>query len=225
MKAYPPPQPSPTSGEGELSHQFETMEQQAQASSLGIWVFLATEVLFFGGLFLLYTVYRLKFPEAFVECSKLMDLRLGAINTAILLTSSLTMALAVHAAEGGEKKATIRWLLFTMALGTLFLGIKGTDYYHKFVEHLVPGPAFQLDSIYHREAQIFFSLYFAMTGLHALHMIIGLGVLAVMVGMTWAGKFSKTYSNPIQIAGLYWHFIDIIWIFLFPLLYLIGARR
>ncbi len=209
----------------ELSHQFETMEQQAGASQLGIWVFLATEVLFFGGLFLLYTVYRMQYPAAFEECSKLMDLRLGAINTAILLTSSLTMALAVHSAEEGEKKGTtIRWLLLTMLLGIVFLGIKGTEYHMKFVEHLVPGPNFALDSIHHREAQIFFSLYFAMTGLHAIHMIIGLGVMSVMVLMTWRGKFSKTYSNPIQIAGLYWHFVDIIWIFLFPLLYLIGNR-
>jgi cytochrome c oxidase subunit 3 len=209
----------------ELSHQFETLDQQAQAASLGIWVFLATEVLFFGGLFLLYTIYRLQYPDAFAECSKLMDLKLGAINTAVLLTSSLTMALAVHSAEEGEKKqTTVRWLLLTMVLGVVFLGIKGTEYDQKFIEHLVPGPQFDLASIHHQQAQIFFTLYFAMTGLHALHMIIGLGVLAVMAGMAGTGKFSKTYSNPIQVAGLYWHFIDIIWIFLFPLLYLIGVR-
>ena len=208
----------------ELSHQFESMEQQARASTLGIWVFLATEVLFFGGLFLIYTVYRMKYPAAFMDCSKLMDLRLGAINTGVLLTSSLTMALAVHSAEEAEKKAAVRWLLLTMLLGTVFLGIKGTEYHHKFAEHLVPGAGFTLASIHQREAQIFFSLYFIMTGLHALHMIVGLGVLAVMVVMTKRGKFSKTYSNPVQVAGLYWHFVDIIWIFLFPLLYLIGNR-
>ena len=208
----------------ELSHQFETLDQQAEASSLGMWAFLVTETLFFGGLFLLYTVYRIKFPETFAECSKLMDLRLGAINTAVLLTSSLTMAFAVHSAEGGQRRATVGWIFLTMLLGTAFLGIKGFEYHHKFVEHLVPGPHFQLESIHHREAQIFFSLYFAMTGLHALHMIIGLGVLAVISSMAAAGKFTTTYSNPVQISGLYWHFIDIIWIFLFPLLYLIGNR-
>src|SRR5579872_4401359 len=118
----------------ELSHQFETMDQQAEAATLGIWAFLVTEMLFFGGLFLLYTVYRLKFPETFVECSKLMDLRLGALNTAVLLTSSLTMALGVNAAQGDRKNATVRWMLLTMLLGTVFLGIKGLEYRHKFVE-------------------------------------------------------------------------------------------
>ncbi len=224
MKAVPPPLSSPTRGEEELSHQFETLDQQEQASSLGMWAFLVTEALFFGGLFLLYTVYRLKFPQAFVECSKLMDLRLGVINTAVLLTSSLTMAFAVHSAEEGKKNATLGWILLTMLLGTAFLGIKGWEYHHKFLEHLVPGLDFQLESIHSREAQIFFSLYFAMTGLHALHIIAGLGVLTVIAAMTAAGKFTKTYSNPVQIAGLYWHFIDIVWIFLFPLLYLIGNR-
>lgn len=210
--------------EPELSHQFESLDQQAEASTLGIWAFLVTEILFFGGLFLLYSVYRLKFPNTFEQCSKLMDLRLGALNTAVLLTSSLTMAMGVNAAEGGRREATVRWILFTMLLGTLFLGIKGLEYYHKFVEHLVPGPYFQLDSPHQGHAQIFFALYFALTGLHALHMIIGIIVLAVIASMASAGKFTKTYSNPVHIAGLYWHFVDIIWIFLFPLLYLIGSR-
>ena len=208
----------------ELSHQFETLDQQAEAATLGIWAFLVTEMLFFGGAFLLYTVYRLKFPETFAECSKLMDLRLGALNTAVLLTSSLTMAMGVNAAEGGRKKETVRWILLTMLLGTVFLSIKGYEYHHKFVEHLVPGPYFQLDSPHQGQAQIFFALYFFMTGLHALHMIIGLGVLAVIARMASAGKFTQTYSNPVHVAGLYWHFVDIIWIFLFPLLYLIGSR-
>ncbi len=208
----------------ELSHQFETLDQQEETATLGMWAFLVTETLFFGGLFLLYTVYRLKFPAAFVECSKLMDLRLGAVNTAVLLTSSLTMAFAVQSAEGGKKKPTVGWIFVTILLGTIFLGIKGFEYHHKFVEHLVPGPNFQLASMHVREAQIFFSLYFAMTGFHALHMIIGIGVLVVIATMAWKGKFTKTYSNPVQMIGLYWHFVDIVWIFLFPLLYLIGNR-
>ena len=209
----------------ELSHQFETMEQQDESVTLGnVAGVLATEAPFSAAFFLLYTVYRLKFPEAFVECSKLMDLRLGAINTGVLLTSSLSMAFAVNSAEEGNENATVGWILLTMILGTLFLGIKLFEYHHKFVEHLVPGPQFYLNSIHHQEAQIFFSLYFAMTGLHALHMIIGLGVLAVIAAMAKKGKFTPTYSNPVRIAGLYWHFIDIIWIFLFPLLYLIGNR-
>jgi cytochrome c oxidase subunit 3 len=209
---------------GELSHQFEALDQQAEAASLGIWVFLVTEMILFGGLFVAYTLYRIKFPAAFVECSKLMDWRLGAFNTAILLTSSLTMAMAVHSAEEGGDRGTVGWICVTLILGLGFLGIKGFEYHQKFVEHLVPGPYFQLNSIHHREAQIFFSLYFGMTGLHALHMIIGLAVLSVIAAMAGAGKFSETYSTPVHIAGLYWHFVDIIWIFLFPLLYLIGNR-
>lgn len=208
----------------ELSHQFETLEQQEEAASLGIWAFLVTEALFFGGLFLLYTVYRLKFPETFVECSKLMNLKLGVLNTAVLLSSSLTMAFSVDSAKEGHRYKTVAWILITLLLGTAFLGIKGLEYHHKFTEHLVPGPYFHLDSPHQREAQIFFALYFAMTGLHALHMIIGIAVLTVIAGMASAGKFSKTYSNPVHVAGLYWHFVDIIWIFLFPLLYLIGNR-
>jgi len=208
----------------ELSHQFETLDQQARASSLGMWAFLVTETLFFGGLFLLYTLYRLKYPDAFVECSKLMDWRLGALNTCVLLTSSLTMAFAVHAAEEGEKHHIVGWVVATIVLGTIFLGVKGFEYHHKFVEHLVPGPNFQLDSINFRAAQLFFGLYFAMTGLHALHMIIGLGLLTFISVMAERGRYTKTYSNPVQMVGLYWHFVDIVWIFLFPLLYLIGNR-
>jgi cytochrome c oxidase subunit 3 len=206
------------------SPQFESLEQQSWAVHLGIWVFLATEVLFFGGLFLAYTVYRIEYPQTFEECSKLMDLTLGVINTATLLTSSLTMALAVHAAEEGENKPAVRWLFLTMLLGVVFLGIKGTEYYHKYAEHLVPGPAFRLESINHHRAELFFTLYFGMTGLHAIHMMIGLLVLAVMALMAKRGTFTRAYFHPIQIAGLYWHFVDIIWIFLFPLLYLVGNR-
>lgn len=208
----------------ELSHQFETLEQQSEAASLGIWAFLVTEALFFGGLFLLYSVYRFRFPEAFVECSKLMDVRLGTLNTAILLTSSLTMALAVHAAHEGRRMRTVGGILMTMLLGTAFLAVKGFEYHHKYVEHLIPGLGFEFGSAHAQQAQIFYSLYFAMTGLHALHMVIGLGVLSVIATMAYFGKFSKTYSNPVHVAGLYWHFVDLIWIFLFPLLYLVGNR-
>ncbi len=134
------------------------------------------------------------------------------------------MALAVHAAQLGRRKALMLLLGATMILGGIFLGIKSVEYYHKFVEHHVPGPAFQFEKEYFRHAQIFFSLYFLMTGLHALHMIIGLGIMLWMLIWAWNGTITKEYFSPIEISGLYWHFVDIVWIFLFPLLYLIGRH-
>jgi cytochrome c oxidase subunit 3 len=207
-----------------LAHHFDSLEQQAETTTLGMWVFLVTEVLFFGGLFLVYTVYRNWYPDAFVAASHELDVTLGTINTAVLITSSLTMALAVHAAQLGRRNAVMLFLVATMILGGVFLGIKGVEYYHKFVEHHVPGPAFQFEKEYFRHAQIFFSLYFLMTGLHALHMIIGFGIMLWMLIWAWNGTITREYFSPIEISGLYWHFVDIVWIFLFPLLYLIGRH-
>jgi cytochrome c oxidase subunit 3 len=207
-----------------LAHQFESLEAQKEASTLGMWVFLATEVLFFGGLFLTYSVYRLWYPAAFAASSRELDVVLGSINTAVLITSSLTMVLAVHAAQMGERRQLMLFLVVTMMLGLVFLGIKGWEYHQKFVEHHVPGPDFQFAPEYFRNAQIFFSLYFMMTGLHAVHMIIGLGVMTWMLVWSWNGTITREYHSPIEIAGLYWHFVDIVWIFLFPLLYLVGRH-
>jgi cytochrome c oxidase subunit 3 len=208
-----------------LAHQFDNLEQQKEASTLGMWVFLATEVLFFGGLFLTYTVYRSQYPLAFGAASRELDVVLGGINTAVLITSSLTMALAVHAAQTGRRRALLLLLVATMALGGVFLGIKSVEYYHKFVEHHVPGPSFHFaEAEFARSAQIFFSLYFIMTGLHALHMIIGIGIMLFMLRWAWNGTITPDYHSPIEISGLYWHFVDIVWIFLFPLLYLIGRH-
>jgi cytochrome c oxidase subunit 3 len=207
-----------------LAHHFDNLEQQTDATTLGMWVFLVTEVLFFGGLFLVYTVYRSLYPDAFIAASHELDVTLGTINTAVLITSSLTMALAVHAAQVGRRKTLMLFLVATMILGGVFLGIKSVEYYHKFVEHLVPGPAFQFEKEHLRHAQLFFSLYFLMTGLHALHMIIGFGIMAFMLWWAWNGTITKDYYSPIEISGLYWHFVDIVWIFLFPLLYLIGRH-
>ncbi len=207
-----------------LAHHFDTLDQQAEATTLGMWVFLVTEVLFFGGLFLVYTVYRTKYPAAFAASSRELDVTLGTINTAVLITSSLTMALAVHAAQLGQRRTLMLFLVATMALGSVFLGIKGVEYYHKFIEHHVPGPGFQFEKEYLKTAQLYFSLYFLMTGLHALHMVIGFGIMAVMLWWAWNGTITKEYYSPIEISGLYWHFVDIVWIFLFPLLYLIGRH-
>jgi cytochrome c oxidase subunit 3 len=207
-----------------LAHHFDSLAQQTEATTLGMWVFLVTEVLFFGGLFATYMIYRSWYPDAFAAASHELDVALGTINTVVLITSSLTMALAVHAAQLGQRKALMLFLIATMILGGAFLGIKSVEYYHKFVEHHVPGPTFQFEAEHIRHAQIFFSLYFVMTGLHAVHMIIGIGIMLVMLYWSWNGTITEEYSSPIEISGLYWHFVDIVWIFLFPLLYLIGRH-
>ncbi len=205
------------------AHQFDSAEQQHSAAQLGMWVFIAQEILFFGGLFCTYTVYRFMYPAAFAQSSHHLDVTLGCFNTAVLIGSSLTMALAVHGAQLGQRWMQVVFLLATIALGSIFLGVKTIEYGHKFHEHLVPGPSF-LFAGDARHAQIFFSLYFVMTGLHALHMIIGIGVLAVLTVLAWRGTYTSAYYSPVELTGLYWHFVDIIWIFLFPLLYLIGRH-
>jgi cytochrome c oxidase subunit 3 len=208
-----------------LAHHFDNLAQQSEATTLGMWVFLVTEVLFFGGLFATYMIYRTWYPDAFAAASRSLDITLGTINTVVLITSSLTMALAVHAAQLGQRRALMIFLILTMVLGGIFLGIKSVEYYHKFVEHHVPGAEFHFEEeALSRHAQIFFSLYFVMTGLHALHMIIGFGIMLVMLYWAWNGTITAEYSSPIEISGLYWHFVDIVWIFLFPLLYLIGRH-
>jgi cytochrome c oxidase subunit III len=211
-----------------LAHHFESLEEQHIASQLAMWVFLATEVLFFGGLFMAYTLYRTWYPEAFAASSHTLALGLGATNTAVLIVSSLTMALAVHAAQLGERSKLIFFLIVTMILGAAFLGIKAVEYADKFEHHHIPGMAdFHLEgesAEVTRHAQIFFSLYFVMTGLHAVHMVVGLGIMIWMLIWAMNGTISKEYFSPIEIAGLYWHFVDIVWIFLFPLLYLLGRH-
>ena len=235
------------------AHHFEDAEQQRHAVTLGMWTFLVTEILFFGGLFLAYSIYRWSFPAAFATASHHLDLTLGAINTVVLICSSLTMAMAVHSAQTGSGRSLIGYLLLTIVLGAAFLGIKGVEYSHKFEEHLVPGASFHLPAeprgaphvVDHdpaiaagvptmeypepeelaRHAQIYFSLYFAMTGMHALHMIIGLGLLGWLVMGARRGRFVPGSDAPVEIVGLYWHFVDIVWIFLFPLLYLIGRHK
>jgi cytochrome c oxidase subunit 3 len=200
------------------------MRQQRETATLGMWVFLATEVLFFGGLFAAYLVYRIWYPSTFGEASRQLHLVFGATNTAVLITSSLTMALAVRASATGRRSTLVLFLVLTMVLGAAFLGIKSIEYYHKYTEHLIPGPAFRFEGPDPLHAQIFFSLYFALTGLHALHMIIGLGLLTVILIMALRGHFTIAWHTPVEVSGLYWHFVDIVWIFLFPLLYLIDRH-
>ncbi len=207
-----------------LAHQFDSLEQQREATTLAMWIFLVTEILFFGGLFATYMVYRTWYPDAFSAGSHEMLVWAGGVNTTVLITSSLTMALAVHAAQTGERRQLLTFLVLTMILGCVFLGIKAFEYHTGYLEHHVPGAGFRFAPQYFRHAQLFFSLYFVMTGLHALHMIVGLAVMAVMLWWSWRGIITDKYYSPIEISGLYWHFVDIVWIFLFPLLYLVGRH-
>jgi len=235
-----------------LQHHFDTMPQQKEAAVIGMWVFLLTEILFFGGLFVAYMIYRIWYFDAFAEASRSLSLFWGGLNTAVLIGSSLTMAMAVRGAQTNKRKATVNWLILTMILGCVFLGVKVIEYSDKFEHHHVPGPNFVWASEHaapvaeggaehtpapeaaaghrklsltpsqlQRTTQIYFSLYFTMTGLHALHMIIGIGLMSVITWMAWKGRFDEEYYTPVELSGLYWHFVDIVWIFLFPLLYLV----
>jgi cytochrome c oxidase subunit 3 len=206
------------------AHQFDDLEQQRQAASLGMWIFLATEVMFFGGMFAGYMIYRWSYGPAFADASNHLDVLLGTINTALLICSSLTMALAVHGAETGSRKAVVICLWLTVVLGLGFLGIKFAEYYSKFTESLIPGRDFHYEGALAPAAEIFFSFYFAMTGMHALHMIIGIALLVALAVGASRKVVSARYSARVEIVGLYWHFVDIVWIFLFPLLYLTGRH-
>src|ERR1700732_2141020 len=205
------------------------MEQQRQAATLGMWLFLATEIMFFGGMFCAYLIYRYWYFNEFAAGSRSLDIWLGTINTAVLICSSLTVALGVRAAQMGKRKLLVILLLLTIVFGLAFLGIKGVEWYRKIQEHHIPGSSFSADDLVREypqiridpsHEQIFFSLYFAMTGLHALHMIIGVGIFTFLTYYAWKGRYTPEYHNPVEIGGLYWHFVDIIWIYLFPLLYL-----
>jgi cytochrome c oxidase subunit III len=210
-----------------LQEQFDTPEQQKEASTLGMWIFLITEVMFFGGLFGVYTVYRTLHSSVFAVASSSLSAPIGALNTGVLLCSSFTMVLAVRASSLGARRALILFLILTMLLGVTFLGIKGYEWWEKFQEHHVPGLSFHLEGVPEEaqgDAQSFFSLYFAMTGLHALHMVIGVSLLSFILLRAYEGRYSAAYWTPVDVSGLYWHFVDVIWIFLFPLLYLVDRH-
>jgi cytochrome c oxidase subunit III len=217
---------------GLVAHHFDDAEQQHDAVELGMWCFLAQEVLFFGGLFLAYLLYRFKFPVSYAEASGNLSQGLGLLNTIFLLTSSLTMAFAVHSAKVDDKKMLFQWLALTLVLGLMFLGIKAIEWTHDYQEHLVPGTYFGFDyseQLHGRSpeiaqhVQMFMYLYFCMTGLHAIHMVVGMAILGVVAYAALKGKTSLKNANFVEMMGLYWHFVDIVWIFLFPFLYLIKA--
>ena len=217
-----------------LLHHFATEEQQRDASSFGMWIFLATEVMFFGGLFCAYLIYRGWYYNDFAAASRSIDAFLGGTNTAVLICSSLTVVLAIWAAQTARRGLMLAMLVLTMLFGAAFLGIKGVEYHDKFKEHHVPGASFDFhdeipghpgEYVNPQHAQIFFALYFVMTGLHALHMIVGLGIFTWLLWAAWKGRFTPEYHTPLEIGGLYWHFVDIVWIYLFPLLYLIDRHK
>jgi len=251
---------------GELFGQYRTLEQQKETASLGMWVFLVTEILFFGGVFLAYTINRHAFPTAFGIGGNMLDLNLGFANTIVLIASSFTMAMSVWSAQTSHKKLVPIFLILTLVLGSVFLGIKVVEYKQKFDHHLIPGHSFDITYCsrnpsscglsgkeledekkeieegiqteksnpkdpdasgivaLNAHAQLYFSLYFGMTGLHALHMIIGAGLLLWLILESRKGRFDANYNTPVDNVGLYWHFVDIVWIFLFPLLYLINRH-
>ncbi len=233
-----------------LAHQFDSMAQQREASNLGMWVFLLTEIMMFGGLFTAYLIYRLKYYEAFVAGSTSISVSWGFANTLVLIGSSLTMAMAVWSAQQGKRRLQVLFIAMTMLLGSVFLGVKAKEYYDKYEECHIPGSSFNAEGgpgcesgdiakeLVEREhipleaarqtahqTQIFFSFYFAMTGLHALHMFLGMGLMTWLLLRARRGDFGPEYYSPMEYGGLYWHFVDIVWIYLFPLLYLISRHR
>lgn len=207
-----------------LVHHFTDLRQQHESATLGMWSFLVTEILFFGGLILAYVIFRNLYPEVWLAASHELDWVLGGVNTFVLLFSSLTMAMAVRAAHHGHPKATFNWLGLTIIFGVAFLVVKYFEYSSKVEHHLIPGTdsfTFNVAGVDPSQAQIFFIMYFAMTGVHALHMIVGVGWVAWIMRNVKNRKYSAEYYAPVEMTGLYWHFVDIVWIFLYPLLYLI----
>jgi cytochrome c oxidase subunit III len=223
----------PTSDEGQqllLSH-FDDIEQQNLSSSLGMWFFLATEVMFFSGLIVAYTLYRALSPQEFHLASRHMNMWLGFVNTLVLLTSSLTMAMAVRETHLGNRRRIVQYLVATAVLGSLFLGIKAYEYSVEIHHGFFPGAHFHIPHDEMEEMvekglnpgryQILFVLYFFMTGVHAFHMVVGIALVLIMAGLVQRRWFSGFGQTQIEVTGLYWHFVDVIWVFLYPLLYLI----
>ncbi|HXI58172.1 MAG TPA: cytochrome c oxidase subunit 3 family protein [Polyangia bacterium] len=204
-----------------LAHHFETIEKQDHAVRLGMWLFLGTEVLLFAGLFLGYAVYRHFYHHTFHEASRTLDLTLGTLNTVVLITSSFTVALGYYGIKHGKTKLCATMLSLTIAFAMTFLVVKGFEYNHKFVEGALPGKWYRFHEVTGPGANLFFTVYFLATGLHAFHVIVGMSILGWLLVRVLKGHFSASYYVPVELGGLYWHLVDLVWIFLFPLLYLI----
>jgi cytochrome c oxidase subunit 3 len=226
-------------------HHFETVDQQADATNFAMWLFLLTEVMFFGGLFTAYLIYRNWYYPAFVAASHQLNVYWGTANTVVLILSSFTMAMGVWCAETRRRRGLMLCLSLTFILGMCFLGIKTIEYHEKWEKHHIPGLHYSVQSFvnpasdpdiaqYHdqplgmdmaRHTELYFFLYFAMTGMHALHMIIGIAILGFMIFRAKAGAYTTGHVTFVENFGLYWHFVDIIWIYLFALLYLISRHQ
>lgn len=214
-----------------LEHQFEDLGQQREAATLGMWVFLATEILIFGALFTGLAVYRVLYPISFEVASEHLNWEIGGINTVVLLGSSLTMALAVHAAHTGQRGRAVVCLLLTAGLGALFMALKALEYYLDYRDGLIPSTAWGFRPEAWLDAgadpgqvKLFLMFYYIMTGLHAVHLTIGIGVVLVIATLAAQGRYTPEYYTPVEVSGLYWHFVDVVWIFLLPMLYLIGTH-
>lgn len=210
-----------------LEHHFVSSEQQFDSAKLGMWLFLITEILLFSGMFVAYAVFRQWHPEAFVAASGTLDQVMGTLNTVVLLTSSLTVALSIHYIKQDKVKECIYYLLGTLALAGGFMVVKYFEYTDKFEHGVFPGGGFDPHGAHYEHlagmeaVPQFFSIYFVMTGIHGFHVLVGMVVIAAIAFMAWRGSFSSEWYTPVELTGLYWHLVDIVWIFLFPLLYLI----
>jgi cytochrome c oxidase subunit 3 len=205
-----------------VGHHFADAEQQYDAAKLGMWLFLMTEILLFGGLFAVYVIFRSVNPDMFYQAHKFLNVTLGTANTCVLITSSVSMALAIRSMQTGNKRGALIGLYITLALAAVFLVIKYFEYSHKFHLGQLPGRYYTFTGVPGTNPHIFFGIYFAMTGLHGLHVLVGMSLITWMIVRTHRDHFSATYSTPLELTGLYWHLVDMIWIYLFPLLYLIG---
>jgi cytochrome c oxidase subunit 3 len=206
------------------AHHFDSADQQFESNRMGVWLFLVTEILFFGGLFCGFAVFRAWYFPAFLEAHHKLDWHLGAANTIVLITSSLTMALAVRGAQTNSRKVTSVLLVLTLLCAATFMVIKGFEYHHKWVEGFLPGKYFHPKEPFAsgKDAGVFFALYFMMTGVHGLHVLIGMGLITWILIRNQKGHFSQRYYSPVENVGLYWHLVDMVWIYLFPLLYLVS---
>lgn len=204
-----------------MQHHFVDADQQFEAAKMGMWIFIVTEILMFGGLFAAYIVFRLWYPELFSLASEQLDTFWGTVNTVVLIGSSLAVAMAIKSAQLNQIKNIAINLGITLTLAGVFMVIKYFEWTHKFDLGIFPGEFYAFDGIDHPKANVFFSLYYLMTGLHGIHVLIGMGLMSWLLWRALKGHFNSEYYTPVEITGLYWHLVDIIWIFLFPLFYLI----
>jgi len=203
------------------AHHFESNEHEYTTSKQGVWVFLVTEILMFGGLFVAYAIYHSMYPEVFKAGSKFVDWRMGATNTVVLITSSLTMALGIYYIQKGRNKIAAANLAFTLLCGAMFMVIKYFEYSHKLHEGLAPSRYFSYEGEMVPNGMLYFGFYYTMTGLHGLHVLVGMGLITWCLIRTLRGDFEPKYYTAVEGVGLFWHLVDLIWIYLFPMFYLL----